>query len=107
MQDNLGGVTDSQARYVIKRLTNMRRIEVMNTWTDASISTVITEGKQQFYTRIKNIIRLELTQQKINLLNHGINYSVERKPKTYASFLVAEKESAIRLLDTKIQSTYR
>jgi len=65
------------------------------------------EGKHQFYTRIKNLTKLELTQEEKHLLNYGMNYSIERSPRTYAESLAAETERAIRLLDPNIQGTYR
>jgi len=43
----------------------------------------------------------------MELLKYGLNYSTERPASTYATSLAAETEQAIRLLDAKLQNTYR
>jgi hypothetical protein len=43
----------------------------------------------------------------MQLLKYGFNYSIERPASTYAFSLIAETERAIRLLDTKMQNTFR
>jgi hypothetical protein len=43
----------------------------------------------------------------MQLPKYGLNYSIERPASTYAANLIAETERAIRLLDIKVQNTYR
>jgi hypothetical protein len=65
------------------------------------------EDQQQFYTRVKNLTNIRLNAEEMQLLKYGLNYSIERPASTYAASLAAETEQAIRLLDTKLQNTYR
>jgi hypothetical protein len=65
------------------------------------------EKRHQFYERVKNLTEVKLNQEEKNLLNYGMNYSIEKPPKAYIATLAAETELAIRLLDAKLQSTYR
>ena len=43
----------------------------------------------------------------MQLLKYGLNYSIERPVSSYIANLTAETERAIRLLDVKMQNTYR
>jgi len=43
----------------------------------------------------------------MQLLKYGLNYSIERTISSYIANLTAETEGAIRLLDVKMQNTYR
>ena len=43
----------------------------------------------------------------MDLLNHGMQYSMDRPLKTYWTNLLAETERAIRPPDTKLQNSYR
>jgi hypothetical protein len=43
----------------------------------------------------------------MQLLKYGLNYSIKRPALSYAANLVAKTEQAIRLLDLKLQNTYR
>jgi len=43
----------------------------------------------------------------MHLLKYGLNYSTENPISTYVANRTAETERAIRLLDVKIQDTYR
>jgi hypothetical protein len=43
----------------------------------------------------------------MQILKYGMNYSIERSASTYTPNLVAEAEQAIRLLDVKLQNSYR
>jgi len=65
------------------------------------------EDQKQFYTRIKNLTNIELNTEEIQLLEYGLNYSIEKPVATYVTNLAAETEQAIRLLDEKLQNTYR
>jgi len=40
-------------------------------------------------------------------LNHGMKYSMQRPLKTYWTNLLVETQRAIKLIDTKIQNSYR
>ena len=60
-----------------------------------------------FYERVKNLTTIELNQEGKNLLNYGMNYSTEKPANAYIATLAAETEQAIKLLDAKLQSTYR
>jgi len=42
----------------------------------------------------------------MDLLNHCLQYSMERSLKTYWTNLLVETERAIKLLDTKLQNSY-
>ena len=64
------------------------------------------EDQKQFYTRIKNLTNSELNTEEIQLLKHGLNYSIEKPVATYVTNLAAETEQAIRLLDDKLQNIY-
>jgi len=56
---------------------------------------------------VKILTAIELNQEEKNLLNYGMNYSTEKPANAYIATLAAETEQAIRLLDAKLQSTYR
>jgi len=45
--------------------------------------------------------------EEMHLLKYGLNYSIERPAPIYAASLVAKTEQAIRLIDVKLQNTYR
>ena len=48
-----------------------------------------------------------LTQEEMNLLNNGLQYSIETPLKKYKTDLIIETEQAIRLLDNKLQAHFR
>jgi len=48
-----------------------------------------------------------LNEEDMHLLKYGLNYSTENPISTYVANRTAETERAIRLLDVKIQDTYR
>jgi hypothetical protein len=60
-----------------------------------------------FCTRVENLTNIRFTQEEMQLLQYGMNYSIEKPTSTYAANLIAEMERAIRLLDTEMQNTYR
>jgi uncharacterized protein (DUF885 family) len=66
-----------------------------------------SKDQKQFYTRIKNLTNIKLNPEEIQLLNYGLNYSIEKPVATYITNLAADSEQAIRLLDEKLQNTYR
>jgi hypothetical protein len=63
--------------------------------------------EQQFYPRIKNPTNTNFTNEKMDLLKHGMQYSMHRPLKTYWTNLLVETQRAIRLTDTKLQNSYR
>jgi len=56
---------------------------------------------------VEYLTNIRFTQEEMQLLKYGLNYSIEKPASTYAVNLIAETERAIRLLDTKMQNTYR
>ena len=60
-----------------------------------------------FYTWVQNLTSVKLNKEETQLLKYGLNYSIQRPASTYAANLIAETERAIRLLDIKMQNTYR
>ena len=60
-----------------------------------------------FYTKAQNLTNIKLNKEEMQLLKYGLIYSIERPASTYAANLIAETERAIRLLDIKMQNTYR
>jgi len=59
--------------------------------------------EQQFYPRTKNLTNIQFNKEEMDLLNHGLQHSMERPLKTYWANLIVETERAIKLLDTKLQ----
>jgi hypothetical protein len=62
---------------------------------------------QDFYPRIKNLTNIRFNDEELQLLNYGLNYSVEKPTTPYLTELIAETERAIKFLDEKLQNTYR
>jgi hypothetical protein len=63
-----------------------------------------------FYPRIRNLTNIKFTNEKLEILeilNYGLLHSVEKPPEPYPTKLITETETAIKLLDRKIQTTYR
>jgi hypothetical protein len=65
------------------------------------------ENHHYFYTRVKNLTNIRLNAEEMQLLKYSLNYSIERPALSYTPNLVAETEQSIRLLDVKLQNTYR
>jgi len=63
--------------------------------------------EQQFYPRTKNLTNTNFTKDEMDLLNHGMQYSMHRPLKTYWTNLLVETQRTIKLIDTKIQKSYR
>ena len=53
----------------------------------------------------KNLTNIKFTKEGIELLNYGLQYSIERPLTTYCTNLLIETERAIKLLDTKLQNS--
>jgi hypothetical protein len=62
---------------------------------------------RRFYTHVKNLTTITFNKAEMQLLRYGLNHCIERPATTYATNLMAETERAIRLLDAKMQNTYR
>jgi hypothetical protein len=54
-----------------------------------------------------NLTNIRFTKEEMNLLNHGLQHSIEKPLKTYWTNLIAETERAMKLLDTELQNSYR
>ena len=57
--------------------------------------------------RLQNPTNIKFNKEEMQLLKYGFNYSIERPASSYTANLIAETERAIRLLDTKMQNTFR
>jgi len=55
---------------------------------------------------MKNLTNIIFNEEEMQRLKYGLNYSIVR-PTTYFVNLLAETERAIKLLDGKMQNTYR
>jgi hypothetical protein len=62
---------------------------------------------QQRYPRLVNMTQIHFTKEEINLLDKGLQYSLQTPSATTWTTLTMETEQAIRQLDTDIQDTYR
>jgi len=63
--------------------------------------------KHQFYTRVRNLTSVRLNKEEMTLLKYGLNCSTGRPISSYIANLTAETERAIKLLNVKMQTTYR
>jgi len=63
--------------------------------------------RTQFYTRTANLTNIRLSQEELALLNNGPQYSIEKPLKKYWANLIMETEQAIRMLDSKMQASFR
>ena len=63
--------------------------------------------QHQFYKKFKNLTNIKSTTEEIELLNYGLQYSFEKPLTTYFTYLITETEKSIKLLDTKLQNSYR
>ena len=62
---------------------------------------------QHFYPRMKNPTNIRFNNEEMQMLKYGLNYCIERPVTSYITNLLAETERAIKLLDGKVQNTYR
>jgi hypothetical protein len=63
--------------------------------------------QQHFLPRVKNLTNIKLGKEEIGLIKHGRKYRLEKSLKTYITNLTVETKRAIKILDTKIQDSYR
>jgi hypothetical protein len=63
--------------------------------------------EQQFHPRTKNLTKIIFTKEEMDLLNYGMQYSMEKQLKTYWTNLPVVTERHVNLLDTKLQNPYR
>jgi hypothetical protein len=61
---------------------------------------------QQFQTRRVNLTQIKFLEE-MNLLNNGLQHSIEKPLDKYRVDLITETEQAIRMLDTKMQAPFR
>jgi hypothetical protein len=55
-----------------------------------------------------NLTNIKFNKEEMQLLKYGLHYSIEKPTvTTYLASLLAETERAIKLLDGKVQNTYR
>jgi hypothetical protein len=62
--------------------------------------------EQQFYPRTINLTNIKFTKEEMDVINHGMQYSMEKPLKTYWTILLVETKRAIKLIDTKLQNPY-
>ena len=84
-----------------KKLDNMQSKYKRNTKTQNN-----PKGPQ-FHPRTVNLTKINFTKQEINLLNQGLQHSIEKPLKSYWTNLIMETERAIKLLDAKLQNPFR
>jgi hypothetical protein len=63
--------------------------------------------KSSFPTWLVNMIQIKLSQEQINTLNWGCDYTKGKNPKQFINALIADTGNAIRYPDIKIQNTFR
>jgi len=68
-----------------------------------------TLHKQQqfFYPCTINLTNIKFTKKELALLDHGMQYSMQKPLKSYWTNLIMETEKAIKLLDVRIQYAFR
>jgi predicted O-linked N-acetylglucosamine transferase (SPINDLY family) len=62
---------------------------------------------QQLHPRVRYLTSIQFDDEELRLLKNGLNYSIEKPKASYFTNLIAETERAIKLLDVKMQNTYR
>jgi hypothetical protein len=62
---------------------------------------------QAFYQRTINLTNIKITKEEQKILDHGLQYRLEKRIKTYWMNLIIETERAIKLLDNRTQSAFR
>ena len=82
-------------------------------WPSTSQTTTTNQnftkqsGAATILPQNKNLTDIKFTEEEIELLNYGLQYNIERPLTTYFTNLIIEMEGAIKLLDTKLQNSYR
>jgi hypothetical protein len=66
-----------------------------------------TSTEHQFYDRTINFTSIQLEKEEMELLNTGMQHSIEKPIEQYWNDLLIETEQAIRKLETKAQVAYR
>jgi hypothetical protein len=62
---------------------------------------------KRFYPRTVNLTKIEFNREEMTLLNKGLQYSIIQPRKKLWTNLIIETEQAIKLLDVKLQQTFR
>jgi len=65
------------------------------------------ENTSKFQSRLINLPNMKFTREQIQTLSLGRIYPTEQEPKKYINELTMDTENAVRLLEPKIQNTYR
>jgi hypothetical protein len=55
----------------------------------------------------RNLTQIKLTKEEMKLLNLGFQYNIEKLLTTYSTNLIIEYDNATKLLDTKLQNSFR
>jgi len=66
----------------------------------------IAQYNPQFYPRTVNLTKIKFTKEEMNLLNYGLQHSIEKPLKTYWINLIMETEQAIKLQDVQMQNPF-
>ena len=62
--------------------------------------------QRTFHSHTINLTNISFTTEELELLNQGMQYSIQQPNRTQWTTLILEMEQAIRLLEPKIQDTY-
>jgi hypothetical protein len=65
------------------------------------------QQETKFYTRVNNLSQLVYTNEEMNILNLGFQYSIEKPVTSDLLNIAIETDNAIKLLDINVQSAYR
>jgi hypothetical protein len=60
-----------------------------------------------FYTRTSNLTNIRFTEEEMDLLDVGLQYSIEKPLNEIWNDMIIETEIAIRKQDTRLQNPYR
>ena len=66
-----------------------------------------TNQVRQFYNRTSNLTNIRFTAEEMDLLNKGLQCSIEKPLNEVWNDMIIETEIAIRKLDTRLQNPYR
>jgi hypothetical protein len=63
--------------------------------------------QQRFYPRTVNLTNKQFTKEEMDLLNMGLQHSLQKSSTSMWTKLAIETEQAVRLLDESLQDTFR
>ena len=84
-----------------------RKLDKLQREKQTKSKTDTHHQRTQFYTRTVNLTNIRFLQEKLALLNNGLQCSIEKPLKKYWTDLIMETEQAIRILDGKMQAPFR